>query len=67
MLKNGSKILVFLLLVSFAFSCKYNKLLKSTDFDLKYRMAVEYYQKIYQHPFSPVDSLLNQVFDNHNS
>ena len=45
MLKNGSKILVFLLLVSFAFSCKYNKLLKSTDFDLKYRMAVEYYQK----------------------
>ncbi len=31
------------------------------------RMAVEYYQKIYQHPFSPVDSLLNQVFDNHNS
>lgn len=45
MLKKGSKILMFLLLVSFAFSCKYNKLLKSTDFDLKYKMAVEYYNK----------------------
>jgi len=45
MLKKGGKILVFMLLVSFAFSCKYNKLLKSTDFDLKYKMAVEYYNK----------------------
>lgn len=45
MLKKGYKILVFVVLVSFAFSCKYNKLLKSTDFDLKYKMAVEYFNK----------------------
>lgn len=45
MLKNGLKIIVFIIAVSFAFSCKYNKLLKSTDFDKKYSMAIEYYNK----------------------
>ena len=31
------------------------------------RMAVEYYQKVYQHPFSAVDKLLDSVFDNNNN
>ena len=38
-----SKVVIFLILIIFS-SCKYEKLLKSTDFELKKQKAVEYYE-----------------------
>ncbi len=45
MIKNGSKILVLLCTAGVFFSCSdYNKVLKSSDIEFKYKRAVEYYE-----------------------
>ncbi len=53
--------LVFLVSVGLGMSgCKYQKLLKSTDFNLKYEMAVKYYNKQdYSRAFPIFEELLN--------